>query len=48
MIINKQHIFFEGSEASDVILNVEGCTDPPCEIVRGETYSADITFTSGN
>ena len=36
-----------GSEATDVVFYLEGCTDPPCVMIKGEAYFSNLTFTSG-
>ncbi|KAK8390380.1 hypothetical protein O3P69_010218 [Scylla paramamosain] len=35
-----------GSVGSDVELNVEGCTMPPCQLKRGEVVDVNFKFTS--
>ncbi|XP_066942758.1 NPC intracellular cholesterol transporter 2-like [Macrobrachium rosenbergii] len=35
-----------GSLGTDVSFSVEGCSSPPCTLVRGETYLISFQFTS--
>ncbi|XP_045115767.1 mite group 2 allergen Pso o 2-like [Portunus trituberculatus] len=35
-----------GSVGSDVVLNVEGCEVPPCQLKRGEVVDVNFKFTA--